>query len=67
MELRIRSLRATRFLDRGHHILTTELPEHVRVRLSAKLLHDASLDVARESFVEPEVIPRCIRDEVAGP
>src|SRR5215212_4679895 len=66
MESRIGRLSTSR-LHRVLEVLPPELAQHVRVILSAKLFHDSRFDVRRESFVEPEVIPGCVRYEVSRP
>ena len=48
-------------------ILQAEARQHLGVVAAVDRLHDAALEVDGEAFVEPEVVPRRVGDEVAGP
>ena len=48
-------------------VLPAQQREHLGVVAAVDRLHDAALEVDGEAFVEPEVVPRRVGDEVARP
>ena len=50
-----------------HKTLVAQGGQHFADVTPIDLLHDALLEIHREAFVEPKVIPGCVRDQVAAP